>query len=108
MSYLKRRQQLKEKDIELAEKRMGDWMRRFPTRGDNMKNRQNSDIPEADYGEDIKDPEFKTHYQEERQALKLAMKIAELREKKGLSQQQLAKLMGTSQQAISTDRKRRL
>src|SRR3989339_46098 len=51
--------------------------------------------------EDIKDPEFKTHYQEERQALKLAMKIAELREKNGLSQQQLAKLMGTSQQAIS-------
>ncbi|MBU2054855.1 MAG: helix-turn-helix domain-containing protein [Proteobacteria bacterium] len=51
--------------------------------------------------EDIKDPEFKTHYQEERQALKLAMKIAELRDKNGLSQQQLAKLMGTSQQAIS-------
>jgi len=51
--------------------------------------------------EDIKDPEFKAHYQEERQALKLAMKIAKLREKKGLSQQQLAKLMGTSQQAIS-------
>lgn len=51
--------------------------------------------------EDFKDPEFKTHYQEEKQALKLAMKIAELREKKGLSQQQLAELMGTSQQAIS-------
>ena len=51
--------------------------------------------------EDIKDPEFKPHYQEERQALKLAMKITELREKKGLSQQKLAKLMGTSQQAIS-------
>ena len=31
----------------------------------------------------------------------MAMKIVELREKKGLSQQQLAKLMGTSQQAIS-------
>jgi len=30
-----------------------------------------------------------------------AIKIVELREKKGLSQQQLAKLMGTSQQAIS-------
>ena len=29
------------------------------------------------------------------------MRIAELREQKGLSQQQLAKLMGTSQQAIS-------
>jgi len=51
--------------------------------------------------EDLKDPEFKAHYQEERRALTLAMKIAKLREKKGLSQQQLAKLMGTSQQAIS-------
>lgn len=51
--------------------------------------------------EDLKDPEFKTHYQEERQALKLAMKIAKLREKKGLCQQQMAKLMGTSQQAVS-------
>jgi len=51
--------------------------------------------------EDMKDPEFKKHYQEERQALKLAMKIAELRDQKGLSQQELAKLMGTSQQAIS-------
>jgi DNA-binding XRE family transcriptional regulator len=51
--------------------------------------------------EDLKDPEFKAHFEEERQALKLAMKIAKLREKKGLSQQQLAKLMGTSQQAVS-------
>ena len=51
--------------------------------------------------EDIKDPEFKKHYQEEKQALKLAMKIAELRNQKGLSQLELAKLMGTSQQAIS-------
>jgi len=51
--------------------------------------------------EELKDPEFKSHYQEERQALKLAMKIAKLREKKGLSQQQMAKLMGTSQQAVS-------
>ncbi len=31
----------------------------------------------------------------------MAMKIAKLREEKGLSQQQLAKLMGTSQQAVS-------
>ena len=51
--------------------------------------------------EDLKDPEFKRHYDEEKQALNLAMKIAALREQKGLSQQQLAKLMGTSQQAIS-------
>lgn len=52
-------------------------------------------------GEDLKDPEFRAYYREERQALKLAMKIVRLREKKGLSQQQLAKLMDTSQQAIS-------
>jgi DNA-binding XRE family transcriptional regulator len=52
-------------------------------------------------GEDLKDPEFNAYYQEERQALKLALKIAKLRDKKGLSQQELAKLMGTSQQAIS-------
>ena len=51
--------------------------------------------------DELKDPEFKAHYQEEKQALKMAIKIAELREKKGLSQRQLAKLMGTSQQAIS-------
>jgi DNA-binding XRE family transcriptional regulator len=51
--------------------------------------------------EDLKDPEFKAHYQEERQALKLAIKIVKLREKKGLSRQEMAKLMGTSQQAVS-------
>jgi DNA-binding XRE family transcriptional regulator len=51
--------------------------------------------------EDMKDPEFREHYEEEKQALMLAIKITELREKKGLSQQQLAELMGTSQQAIS-------
>lgn len=51
--------------------------------------------------EELKDTEFRAHYQEERQALKLAMKITKLREKKGLSQQELARLMGTSQQAIS-------
>jgi DNA-binding XRE family transcriptional regulator len=51
--------------------------------------------------EELKDPEFKVHYKEEQRALQLAMKIARLREKKGLTQQALAKLMGTSQQAIS-------
>jgi DNA-binding XRE family transcriptional regulator len=40
-------------------------------------------------------------YVRARQSLKLAMKIAKLREKKGLSQQQMAKLIGTSQQAVS-------
>ena len=51
--------------------------------------------------EDLKDPEFRRHFEEERRALALAIKIAKLREQKGLSQQELAKLMGTSQQAIS-------
>lgn len=51
--------------------------------------------------EDLKDPEFKRHYDDERQALKLAIKIAALREQKGWSQQELAKRIGTSQQAIS-------
>ena len=51
--------------------------------------------------EDLKDREFRAHYGEERRALQLAMRIAKLREKKGLTQAQLAKLMGTSQQAIS-------
>ena len=51
--------------------------------------------------EDLKYPEFRAYYQEARHALNLAMKIAKLRQKKGLSQKQLAKLMGTSQQAIS-------
>ena len=49
----------------------------------------------------MKDPEFNAHYEEEKQALMLAIKIAEPREKKGLSQQQLARLMGTRQQATS-------
>lgn len=50
---------------------------------------------------ELKDPEFRRQYEEERQALQLAIKIAALREQKGLSQQDLAKRMGTSQQAIS-------
>lgn len=51
--------------------------------------------------EDLKDPEFRAHYEEERRALQPAMKIARLREKKGLTQSEFAKLMGTSQQAVS-------
>jgi len=51
--------------------------------------------------EDLKDPAFKAYYLEERHALQLAMKIAKIREQKGLTQGKMAKLMGTSQQAIS-------
>jgi len=51
--------------------------------------------------EDLKDPEFRAHFEEERRALQLSLKIAKLREKKGLTQAEFAKLMGTSQQAVS-------
>lgn len=51
--------------------------------------------------EDLKDPEFRRHFEEERRALALALKIAKLRERKGLTQQEFARLMGTSQQAVS-------
>jgi phage-related protein len=32
--FSKKTQQLKKQDIDLAEKRMEDWMRRFPTGGE--------------------------------------------------------------------------
>jgi len=33
-AFSKKAQQLKKKDIDLAEKRMEDWMRRFPAGGE--------------------------------------------------------------------------
>lgn len=51
--------------------------------------------------DDFKDAEFKKYFDEERRALALSLEIARLREKKGLTQRQLAKRMGTSQQAVS-------
>jgi phage-related protein len=33
-AFSKKTQQLKKKDIDLAEKRMEDWMRRFPAGGE--------------------------------------------------------------------------
>lgn len=51
--------------------------------------------------EDMKKHEFKRRYEEECTALALAYKIHELREEKQLTQRELAKLMGTSQQAVS-------
>lgn len=50
---------------------------------------------------DLNNPEFRRRFEEERRALALALKISRLREKRGLTQKQLARLMGTSQQAIS-------
>lgn len=50
---------------------------------------------------ELKDPNFRKHFEEERRALALAIKIARIREKRGLTQKDLAKAMGTSQQAVS-------
>lgn len=50
---------------------------------------------------ELKDPEFRKHFEEERRALALAIKITTLRERRGLTQKDLAKAMGTSQQAVS-------
>ena len=51
--------------------------------------------------QELKDPEFRREFQKQRRYLALSMKILKLREKKGLTQAKLARLMGTSQQAIS-------
>ncbi len=51
--------------------------------------------------EDLKDPEFRRYLEEERRALAMAMKIAEVREKADLSQKELAARMGSSQQTVS-------
>jgi ribosome-binding protein aMBF1 (putative translation factor) len=45
---------------------------------------------------ELKAPEFKRQYEGERQAFQLAIKLAALREQKGLSQRDLAKRMVTS------------
>ena len=50
---------------------------------------------------ELKNPEFRQHFEEERRALSLAMKIADLRQKNGWTQKDLAKEMGTSQQVVS-------
>lgn len=51
--------------------------------------------------EDLKDPEFKEAYQKVKQEYLLAKRIAEIRKSKGITQKQLAEMMGTSQQVIS-------
>ena len=50
---------------------------------------------------DEKSPRFKAAYQQELARLYLAHRLAELREKRGLSQGELAKKVGTTQAGIS-------
>jgi DNA-binding XRE family transcriptional regulator len=51
--------------------------------------------------EKLKDPEFKKYYEEEKHLLELGVKIAEMREKLGLSQKELAKQCKVTQQQLS-------
>ena len=49
----------------------------------------------------MKDPEFEARFKRAGEAWDIALQIAALRENAGLSQKELAKLLGTSQQQIS-------
>lgn len=51
--------------------------------------------------EDLKDPEFRKAFEKEEVFVSLAIQIAEIRQKKRLTQKQLAKKLHTSQQAVS-------
>lgn len=51
--------------------------------------------------EELKDPAFAERYRRADEALDIALRIVEMREKAGLSQRELAKLAGTTQQQIS-------
>jgi len=50
---------------------------------------------------DLENPEFKKAFDEEEVFASVAIQVAKLREKEGLTQQGLAKLLHTSQQAVS-------
>lgn len=51
--------------------------------------------------EELRDPEFKKAYDEEDLPARLAIQIARLREKEGLTQQALSRKLHISQQALS-------
>ena len=51
--------------------------------------------------EDLKDPEFKQAFEKEEIFASLAIQIARIRQKQGLSQRDLAKRLKTTQQTVS-------
>ena len=51
--------------------------------------------------EELKDSEFRKEYEDNDLPVRLAIQIAKLREKRGLSQKDLAHKLGTKQQVIS-------
>ena len=63
-----------------------------------MKQRTNFDLY---LGEQLKDPDFKEKFRKAGEALDVAFQLASLRKASGLSQKELAKRVGTSQQQIS-------
>ena len=50
---------------------------------------------------DLKNPDFREAFEEEEIFASIAIELARLREKEGLTQQELARLLHTSQQTIS-------
>lgn len=50
---------------------------------------------------ELKDKEFKKYYEEEGRKLELGYKIAKLRQKRGLTQKELAKKVHTSQATVA-------
>ncbi len=56
---------------------------------------------DEDLGRKLKNPEWAKGYQQEVEKLNIAIQIASLREKKGLTQKQLAEKIGTTQSVIS-------
>ncbi len=54
-----------------------------------------------DLKKDLKDPQYRTQYEEQLKRLRLGIKIAKLRQRLGVTQAQLARRAHTSQQAIS-------
>ena len=51
--------------------------------------------------EDLKNPEFKKHYQAYELPVRLAVQIAQLRRRRKMTQAQLAKRIGVSQQFVA-------
>jgi ribosome-binding protein aMBF1 (putative translation factor) len=51
--------------------------------------------------EELKNPKFRKHYEEEKHLLELGLAISEAREQKGLSQKELAQKSHVTQQQLS-------
>lgn len=66
-----------------------------------MKRRMNLGRFEDWLREEMKDPRFRRGYAKERRSVFLAYRILELRQRVGISQNEVARRMGTSQQAVA-------